>query len=148
MLVVGGRNARRVIDDRQLPAALLLRLLDAPLDVANRVEVLDQLGAIARAERALQRRRLLDHRVEDALVLLDASAPRLRIRAAAVAEQPLEHRARVVLRRQRRVRAAPGDRVGVGAGEPDVAGARRLAGLDGQLERRQLRLLPVTRAAI
>ena len=92
-------------------------------------------------ERALQVRDLLADRVEHAPLLAQPRQPRLRIRAGAVAEQALEHDARVVLRRQRRVLALPADRVRVGAGEPGVAGACRLAGLDRQLERRQLRLL-------
>ena len=43
-----------MIDARQFLVALLLGLLDPPLDVANRLEILDELDAIAPAERALQ----------------------------------------------------------------------------------------------
>ena len=45
-------------------------------------------------------------RVEDAAVLLHAGQPRAGVGAVAVAEQPLEHRARIVLHRQRRRRAS------------------------------------------
>ena len=40
VLVAAGRDARGMIDERQLLIALLLGHLDAPLDVANRVEIL------------------------------------------------------------------------------------------------------------
>ena len=61
-------------------------------------------------------------------------------RAAAVAEQPFEHRARIVFHRQRRGRAAPRDRVGVGAAEADVA-RPGLPRFERELERGELRLL-------
>ena len=67
---------------------------------------------------------------------------RFRIGARAVAEQPLEDHARVVLRRQRRALASPTDRVGVRTRESGVARARGLARLDRQLQRRHLGLLP------
>ena len=123
--------------------ALRFGLLDAPLDVADRVEVLGQL----RRDRAAPSPRCsrptsIGHRVEDAAVLLRC-APRRdrRVGGAAVAEQPLEHRARVVLHRQRRRRAAPGDRVGVGAAVAGVARRRRTR-VDSmrQLERGELRV--------
>ena len=94
------------------------------------------------AERALQARDLLDHRVEHAALLPDAApaAPsdrccRCRRTAARTPTRGLFSVGSGVFG------AAPGDRVGVGAGEAGVAGARRLAGLDRQLERRQLRVL-------
>src|SRR5439155_795120 len=83
------------------------RFLDPAFDVADGVEVLDQLRAIAGPERTAERRGFLNHRIEDALVLADAREPRLGIGARGVAEHPLEHGAAIVLRRQRRVRAAP-----------------------------------------
>ena len=63
-------------------------------------------------------------------------------RGARLAEQPLEHRARIDLHRQRRRRRAPGDRVGVGAAvsgraRADVAGEV----LRRQFERREGRVL-------
>ena len=116
-----------MIDERQLLIALRLGDLDALLDVADRVEILGELGPVALRQRALQVRDLLAHRVEHAALLAEPREPHLRIGAGAVAEQPLEHHARVVLRRQRRVLALPADRVGVGARESGVARARRLA---------------------
>jgi len=51
---VGGGHTGGLVEGRQLPGALLLRLLDAPLDVANRLEVLGQSGAVARPEIVLK----------------------------------------------------------------------------------------------
>ena len=59
------------------------------------------LHLILRAELLLEARQLLGDRIEDALVLPQPRFARRPVRAAAVAEQPLEHRARVVLHRQR-----------------------------------------------
>ena len=59
----------------------------------------------------------------------------------AVAEQPLEHGARVVLHRQRRRGAAPRDRVGVRAAVAGIARAGEVASFDGELQRRQLGVL-------
>ena len=63
------------------------------------------------------------------------------IGAAAAAEHPLEQDARIVLHRQRRRRSPPGDGVGVGAAEPDVARAGQVAAVDGHLQRGELRLV-------
>ena len=63
--------------------------------------------------------------------------------AGAVAEQPLEHDARVHLRRQRLRRRRPGDRVRVGAAVAPVAVAEVAGVLDAELQRRQDRVLPV-----
>ena len=86
-------------------------------------------------------RRFAGDEIEDAAVALDARLPRRRVGAAGRAEQPLEHRARIVLDRQRRRRRAPGDGVGVGAARPAVAGAEHRIRLDAELDRRQLRVL-------
>ena len=98
------------------------------------------LGLILRSELSLEARQLLRHRVEDALVLPQPRLARRPVRAAAVAEQPLEHRARIPLHRQRLRRAAPRERVRVDAAQ--VAGARAGVGrgVHRQLERRHLRL--------
>src|SRR5262245_10919717 len=128
-----------MVQARKLLAALILRLLDAPLDVADRLEVLDELHAVALAERSLQVRDFIAHRIEQAAVPLYTSPPRRRIRTAAVAEETLEDRARVVLGGQGSTRAEPRDRVGVRAGEADVAGAGGFPRFDRQLERGELR---------
>ena len=118
---------RRLLDDRQLRGALLLGLLDAPLDVAHRLQVLGQLRAVAaRPGRACSAATLVASPKSRMLrSCLEPRQPRRRIGAVAAAEQPLEHRARVVLHRQRRRRRAPGDRVGVRAAVAGVARAQR-----------------------
>src|SRR3989442_1472554 len=100
-----------MIDERQLLVALRLGNLDALLHAANGVEIFGELRPIALRERALQVRHFLADRVEHASLLAQPREPDSRIRAGAVAKQTLEHDARVVLRRKRRVLALPADRV-------------------------------------
>src|SRR5262245_36338084 len=138
MVVVRGRDSGRMVQARQLLVVLILRLLDAPLDVTDRLEILDELRAVALAEGSMQVRDLVAHRIEQAAVLSNTSLPRARIRAAAVAEETLEDRARVVLGGQRSTRAEPRDRVGVRTREADVAGTGGFPRFDCQLERGQL----------
>ena len=141
MLLEGVRDARRLLDDRNLAVALPLRRLDAPLDVPHRIEILRQLELVAVTEGASDRVGLGGHEVEDAAVLAEAGQPRLDVRAVGGPEQALEHRARVVLHRQRRGRRAPGDRVRIGAAIALIAGAQHLDRIDGQLQRRELGLV-------
>ena len=135
------RDALRLLERRQLDVALLLGAGDAPLDVSHGIGILLYLDAILRAEFGPQPGQLVVHRVQDALVLAHARLARAALGGAAVAEQALEHGARVVLHRQRLGGAAPCNRVGVGAAED--AGARAGVGrpVHRQLQRRQLRLL-------
>src|SRR5262245_18737284 len=88
-------NALRLIDGGQLQVPLLLGLLNAALDVADGVRVLVDLGLIFRPERSLEARQLLDDRIENAAVPAEKRFSRRAIRAAPVAEQLLEHGARV-----------------------------------------------------
>ena len=136
-------HARRLVEDRQFASALRFGVLNPAFDVADRLEVLAQLCAVARPEPLPQAGYLGVDRVEDAAVLLHARQPHARIRAATVPEHPLEDDARIVLHRQRRGRTAPRDRVRVGAAEAAVAGARAdISGLHRQLQRSELRVLP------
>ena len=73
-------------------------------------------------ERCAKPREVRGHRIEDAAVL--ARLGRRCVVRAAVAEQPLEHDARVVLGRQRRRRRPPRQRVQVDAAVAVVAVAR------------------------
>ena len=77
---------------RQLDVALLLGLLDAAFDVANRVGVFFDLDLVLRPELLLEARQLLRHRIQNALVLPQPRFARGPIGAAAIAEQLLEHR--------------------------------------------------------
>src|SRR4029077_11782267 len=95
------RRALRLLDRRQLEVPLLLGFLNAALDIADGFGVLVDLGLVARPERILEAGELRGDRVEDALVLAQPRLARRPIRAAAVAEQPLEHRARIPLHRER-----------------------------------------------
>src|SRR5713226_7423206 len=130
-----------MVDERQLFVALFLGDLDALLDIANRVEILRELRAIGLRKRALHPGDLLPDGVQDAPLLPDAGETHVRIGASAVAEQPFEDDARVVLRRQRRVLTLPRNRVGVGARKPGIARAGGFTRLDRELERRKLRPL-------
>ena len=119
---------------------LRLRLrarLDAPLDLANVVEIAIHAGAVGRREAVLKRQRLLDDRIENAAVL--ALAGETLLGRAAVAEQFFEHHLGAVFHRQRNGGRAPGNRIEVGA---TVTGAAAQADIfDGKLDRRQRRVL-------
>src|SRR4030095_8924182 len=99
-------HALRLIERRQFDVALLLGLLDSPLDVADRLGVLLDLGLIRRAELPAQAGPLFVDPIEEALLLLEARFAGGAAGAAAVAEQPLEDGARVVLHGQRLRRVA------------------------------------------
>ena len=76
-------------------------------------------------------------------MLPQAGLARRPVGAAAVAEERLEYRARIPLHRQRLRRAAPRDGVGVHAAQLAAAGAGVVRLVQGQLERRYLRLVRV-----
>ena len=140
VLVERSRDARRrPFHHRQLAVRLRFRPLDAALDVAHRGQVVGQLGAVRRPQPLLQARHLAGHRVEDAAVLAPPRAPRRRVGARPVAEQPLEERAGIALHRQRGGRRAPGEGADVGATEAGVAGAAELRQADAHLQRGELR---------
>ena len=130
------RDACRPRHQRQLPRVLRLGVLDASFGVADGVEILPDLDAVARSDFPFEAAGGLEHRIEDALFPPPESGPGLRVRRPAVAEQPLEHPARVVLHGQRLRGRAPGDGVRVRARR------RLLHAVDGELQRRQLRVAP------
>ena len=136
------RNPHRLRHHRQLPRALPLRRLDPPLHVPHRLQILRQLPVVARPQRPLQRRHFRRHEIQNRPVLLEPRRPRRRVRAVARPEQPLEHRPRVVLHRQRRRRRPPRNRVRIRAAIPRVARPQHFHRVQRQLQRRQLRLLP------
>ena len=113
--------------------------LDAALDVAHRVEVFVELALVARADLALQPRDAAGHVIEDALLIVEPRAPRGRIGAVVIAEQALEHRARIDLGRQRAGFGPPRHRH-VRAGVSRVAIAGERLRLEAELHRRQLRV--------
>ena len=132
------RHRRRL---EQMIGALALGLLDAPLDFADVLHVLAELGAIPRPEAALEIGHALSHRVEDARVLREARLPRGGRRAVA-AEHPLEDDARVDLHRERLRRRPPRDGAHVRA-EVIARAAAEVARviLGGELHRRERRVL-------
>ena len=133
-----GHAERRV--ERHVRAVLLLGPLDAALDLADVVEIVPQPGAVARAQAALQLVGVLADGVQDAAVLAHPRGPLFA--GAGPAEEPLERHARVHLSRQRRRRARPGQRVGIGAAVVGAAGADEAGEvLDRQLDRRERRVL-------
>src|SRR5690606_5157566 len=133
VLAEGLRNAARPLERRQA-GRLAGRLggLDAPLDLAQGVEVVADLAAVGRAERAREAREIRRHGIENAAVLSRAREALL-VRAA-VAEQALEDEPRVVLGRQRARRRTPRQRVQVNAAIAVLAHAREEAQIDRQLE--------------
>ena len=133
--------AARPVHRRQLDVDLFLRLLNPPLDVTNGVEVLRQLAGVGRPEPPAQPLHFVDERIQDAAIVPDPGETRRPGRVVAVAEQALEHRARLVLHRQRRRRVAPRQRVGIGAAVAGLARADQLVRIEAQLQRGQLRVL-------
>ena len=107
----------------------------------QRVQVLVQLHLVARTDDPSQILQLRTHRVQNAAVAPQARPARFRVGAAAGAEQPLEHRARIVLDRQRGGRSPPRDGVRVGAARTAVAVAHHRVRLDAELQRGDLGLL-------
>ena len=120
---------------------VLHRDLDATLQLTDVVHVRIDARLVASAEMGLERAELIDDRVENARVALSI-APSF-FRARAIAKQPLEHHARVDLRRQRLRGRRPRDRVGVRAAVAPVAVAEVAHVLDAELQRRENRVLPV-----
>jgi hypothetical protein len=131
-------DSKRALGQRHVELrAVLFRAFDALLDGPHGLEVLGELHAVARPERALKTLHLIGHRIENA-----ARVPRPREPlggGAPLAEQAVEHHARLRLHRERRRRRSPRNRVGVETVRAAVARNRR-RGLDGELERRQLRV--------
>ncbi len=134
------RHALWLIERGQLEVALFLGLLDPAFDVTNRFCVLLHLRLVLHAQLSLQPGQRVGHRVEQALLLQTPGLARGPSRAAAVAKQPLEDRARVVLHGQRLRRAAPGDRVRVRTAQDPRTRTGVGRRIHGELERRQLRL--------
>ena len=126
--------AGRTLEQRQLAVALRLRLLDTHLDVTDRLEILVQPGPVP----GPQITTLIDHalldRVEQTAVAPQSGRPGRRVGAVAVAEEPLEHGARIVLHRQRRSGTAPAQGVDVGATVADVTGSGELGGFEPHLQ--------------
>ncbi len=134
-------HARRLVDRRQLPVALLLRDLDPPLDIADRVDILREPRAVPRPEHPLEVAQLPRDHVENAAIPANLPEPGLPVGAVADAEEPLEHGARVGFHRQRRLGVAPRDRGAIGAAIAVLALPHQVVRLEGELQRRQLRLL-------
>ena len=125
----------------QLDVALRLGELNAPLDVTDRVEVLVHLVAVGRGQGVPEAVDLVHQRVENAAVLADAGQPGRLTRVVGIAEQPLEHRPRLVLHRQRGGRVAPGQGVGVRAAPARLARADQFVRVHTELQRRELGVL-------
>ena len=119
------RRADRRVRNLQPRHVLLRGHLHAPFDLADGVEVSPTDDAVLDAEAGLQPRRLILYAIEDAARLVQDRGALLV--GVAVAEQLLEHRARVAFLRQRLRRRAPR--------QPRAAESGR------QLERRNARFL-------
>ena len=137
---VARRDAGGPLEERQLVGGLPVGDPQAPLHVAHALDVLVDPVAISRTNLAPQPDEGVEHGVEDAVVLREARAARGGAGARAFAEHPLEDQTRVVLHRQRRRRVAPRDGVGIDATVAAAALTRVADVLDGELERRELRL--------
>ena len=119
-------RADRRIRNVQPRGVLLRRHLHAPLDLADRVEVIADDDAIADAEAGLQPRGLPFDAVENAAGFVQNR--RTFFICITLAKQLLKHRTRIAFLRQRLCRCPPGH--------------PRCAERCCQLERRQARFLP------
>ena len=141
MLLEGRGHAVGPGEGRQVHAGgvAALGVLDAALDLAHRVEIVAELAAVAGPEARPQPAGVLAHEVEQAPVLPRAHRPHRGVGGVAIAEQPLEHAARVGLVGQRGRGRAPRDGVAVGAAVAGIAAPDHPHVLQPQLERRQRR---------
>ena len=140
MIGIGGRHADRPIEIRQrLLDRAGLRHLNAALDLAHRLEILADPGAILGSELRLQASDVVAQRVQEAGPPPQRGAPIGG--AAALTEQPLEDDARMRLGREGRGRRRPREIVLIDAGVAVVALADGLEQIHRQLERRQQRLV-------
>src|SRR5262249_5618441 len=126
---------------RELEVALLFGLLDTTLDVTNSFEIFIELAAVPGSKFSLSSCNLFPYRIENAALAANAGSPHSRIRGPRVAKEPLEDDARIGLRRQRRRRAAPRDRICIGTAITQVAVSNRLRRFQAELQRGELRLL-------
>ena len=124
-----------VAGDRLEPRLHASQLL---LDLADVAQVLVEDGAVFRAQGPLQPRRLLAHRIEQALLLLQRLGAL--IRRPGFAEHALEGDPRVDAHRQRTRLVTPGEGVEEGAGEAVARPGGRAHVLGADLERSQRRI--------
>ena len=118
--------------------ALLLGLLDAALDIADGIEVLGELAAVALADLGFQAVDAARDVVENAALLFEHGGAGRGIGALAIAEEALEHDARIDFDGQRRGGTAPGDGVGVGAAIAGIAAAGERGAFEAEFERGEL----------
>ena len=136
VFLVRFRHADRRVGHLDRRLRLGLGALDAPLHFTHVVQILAETLPIARADALLEGGHVLGDEIEHAAVLAHPGAALVGGRAAA--EHPLEQHAGVDFHRQRRGRALPAERVGVGAAEAGRARAeQRREVLGRHFERRE-----------
>ena len=113
VLIEIARNAGRRVRQVDLRRVTPRKLLHAPLDLAHRLEVVPEHRLVARAEAALQIRRIPVHQIQHAAVF--AREQLALVRRIALSEQLLEQLAGIVLHRQRRRRCPERNRLAVAA---------------------------------
>ena len=137
-----GRHAGRLLHQGEAPAHSDLRPSGCAARYRGRRRHTRSIFARSREGRpCCSRADLTGDDVEHAAVVTNAGQARRRVRRSAIAEQPLEHRARIVLHRQRSRRILPRDGVGIRTTEADVTGTSPVAAVEAELERFQLRFL-------
>ena len=142
MLVERGRNTGGPFQRRRLRIRRGQRgALDALLDIACRFQIFVELVPVGRTQVPRQPARIVQHEIQDARLPPELRRAARGVERVAVAEQSLEHVARVDRDRQRDGRVPPRDAVGIGAAIVDVATAEQAGLVDPQLQRRQWRRL-------
>ena len=131
-----GRTFKSARLDRQRRG---LRALDPLFDRAGSFQIFFQLVPVAHSQIVGKPGRVFHHEIEDRGLPTQLRQPAFLVERFAVAEQTLEHGARVRGNGKGDSGREPGDSVGIGAGIIDVAASKQARLLDTEFERRQRR---------
>ena len=107
ILRIGGQETGRPLHVGKFSGGLFLGQLNAPLDIANGIEIFGELAAVTGSELPQQASHTLGDRIQDTALFLDQAAPLGRVGAALLTEQAFENPARVMLHGERRGGTAP-----------------------------------------
>ena len=122
LVVIFGNAGGRLVHRREPSGVLLLGLLDAGFDIADRIHVFVHLLAVGGAQDAFQSLGVSQHGIEHALLVLFLAGAHHRVALDfAAAKKALEDGARTDFGRIRRRRRPPRDAVAVGAAIAVVA---------------------------
>ena len=133
------RDAVGALEQRHLDGgALLFRLLNPPLDIADAVEVFVQLALVARTQSGLEARHIAAYEIEDTAVFFHPLQTSGRVGGFAVSEHPFKNGPRVDLHGIRHGGIAPRNRIRIRAAITAVASAGEIRFFKTNFERSEL----------